>query len=108
MLEPRPHRLRNANANAERVAKRLANLRAADNGSAQARRQIERWEKSRTRAAERLVEVAERLKCAEQAVAETKKLQGVTTRLRRHLDLTTRSGAEGRYVFSSAADGGNP
>ena len=29
--------VRNANANAERVAKRLANLRAADNGSAQAR-----------------------------------------------------------------------
>ena len=45
---------------------------------------------------------------AEQAVAETKKLQGVTTRPRRHLDLTTCSGAEGRYVFSSAADGGNP
>ena len=45
--------VRNANANAERVAKRLANLRAADNGSAQARRQIERWGKSRTRADER-------------------------------------------------------
>ena len=99
--------VRNANANAERIQKRLANLRAADNGSAQARRQIERWEKSRTRAAERLVEVAERLKCAERAVAEAKKLQGVTTRPRRHLDLTTRSGAEGRYVFGSAADGSN-
>jgi hypothetical protein len=44
-------------------------------------------------------------KCAEQAVAETKKLQGVTTRPQRHLDLTTRSGAEGRYVFVSAPDG---
>ena len=53
------------------------------------------------------VEVAERLKCAEQAVAEAKKLQGVTTRPRRHLDLTTRSGAEGRYVFGSVADGSN-
>ncbi len=58
-IEPRPIAVRNANANAERIQKRLANLRAADNGSAQARRQIERWEKSRTRAAERLVEVAE-------------------------------------------------
>ena len=46
-------------------------------------------------------------KCAEQAVAETKKLQGVTTRPQRHLDLTTRSGAEGRYVFDSAPDGSN-
>ena len=52
--------------------------------------------------------VAERLKYAEQAVAETKKLQGVTTRPQRHLDLTTRSGAEGRYVFGPAADGSCP
>jgi hypothetical protein len=61
------------------------------------RSQIERWEKGRTRAAERLVEVAERLKCAEQAVAETKKLQGVTTRPQRHLDLANALGC-GRAV----------
>ena len=69
--------VRNANANAERVAKRLANLRAADNGSAQAGRQV-----------------TERLKFAELAVAETKKLR---------LDLTTRSGAEGRYAVGAVA-----
>ena len=107
-IEPRPHRLkecerqrgtgRETSGKPARGRQRLGASPATDRA----------LEKSRTRAAERLVEVAERLKCAEQAVAETKKLQGVTTRPCRHLDLTTRSGAEGRYVFGSAADGGNP
>jgi PAS domain S-box-containing protein len=96
-----------ANHRRARTAEKPAGTDAPPASRAQARQQIERWEKSRSRAAERIVEVAERLKHAEQAVAETKKLQGVTTRPRRHLDLTTRSGAEGRYVFGSAADGSN-
>jgi hypothetical protein len=50
--------------------------------------------KRRTRADERLIQVTERLKFAELAVAETKKLR---------LDLTTRSGAEGRYAVGAVA-----